>query len=271
MKILEAISYLGPIRSGGSTKPWVVQVNDQGALTPYVVKLFTEKQTQQLHPVAKEAFGNVLAQEFDLKVPTAALISFGKTFLKTLPEKEAGRLREVDSGLKFGTELKTHASIVDISDQRVFLKSYDIGTIFAFDNLVLNLDRGGQRNKPNLLIDDEDLVLIDHEQIFPFANGTSAVHDYVMPPFDRDGWYLPYEKHLFYPLLKQMNANEKEEVFDTFRYFLENLNVNALDEVANQLEVNDIEIGNYSVIKTHLSQTKARAGAFCKFLTTLIA
>lgn len=271
MKILEATSYLGPIRSGGSTKPWLAQVDDKGILESYVVKLFTKKQTLQLHPIAKEVFGNVLAQEFDLIVPECALINFGDTFINDLPEREALRLREIANGLKFGSEEIPNASIIDVRQQRALLRSYNIGTIFAFDNLVWNLDRGGARNKPNLLIDDDTLILIDHEQIFPFANDTLAPDAYVMPSFERSAWYYPYDKHLFYPLLKRMPAAEKASVFETFQYFLENLSLNSLDEAASELIQQGIEIGNYPVIRKHLLPTKARAGEFCSFLTTLIA
>lgn len=271
MKILEAVTYLIPIRSGGSTKPWLVQVNDQGNLASYVVKLFTGKQTQQIHPVAKEIFGNVLAQEFDLTIAECALIKFGDTFINDLPEREAVRLREIAAGLKFGSKEIPNASIVDVRQQRTLLKSYNIGTIFAFDNLVWNLDRGGTRNKPNLLIDDDTLILIDHEQILPFANDTLSPDAYVMPSFDRSTWYYQYDKHLFYPLLKRMSATEKASVFETFQYFLENLTLTSLDAAASALTREGIEIGNYPVIRKHLLQTKARTGEFCKFLMTLIA
>ncbi|OJW72493.1 MAG: hypothetical protein BGO59_15315 [Spirosoma sp. 48-14] len=92
-----------------------------------------------------------------------------------------------------------------------------------------------------------------------------------MPPFDRATWHYQYDKHLFYPLLKRMSASEKASVFDTFQYFLENLSLISLDASAADLTHEGIEIGNYSVIRDHLLQTKAHAGEFCRFLTTLIA
>ncbi len=248
-----------------------MQVGSLDGPIPYVVKLFTEKQTQQIHPIAKEVFGNELAREFDLAVPEWALIRFGGAFVASLPEREGLRLREIRAGLKFGSVEIPNAPIVDVRQQRAFLKNYDIGTIFAFDNLVWNLDRGGSHNKPNLLINDDTLVLIDHEQIFPFANDTLAPDAYVMPSFERSAWYYPYDKHLFYPLLKRMSASEKASVFDTFEYFLQNLSLGSLDTAASALTKQGIEIGNYPVIRKHLLQTKARAGEFCTFLTTLIA
>lgn len=271
MKILEATSYLGPVRSGGSTKPWLVRVNDRGNLVPYVVKLFKHTYSRQAHPVAKEVFGNVLAREFDLVVPECALIQFSDRFISDLPEREALRLRDIADGLKFGSVEIPDAPIVDIRQQRSLLKNYSIGTIFALDNLVWNLDRGGARNKPNVLIDDDTLILIDHEQIFPFANDSLSPNAYVIPSFERSSWYYPYDKHLFYPLLKRMSATERASVFDTFQYFLENLSLTTLDTAASALHHEGIETGNYSTVRTHLLQTKARAGEFCKFLTTLIA
>lgn len=188
-----------------------------------------------------------------------------------MPEREKLRLSELDKGPKFGSVEIANAPIVDVREQRSFLKSYDIGTIFALDNLVWNLDRGGTRNKPNLLIDDNTLILIDHEQIFPFANDTLATNAYVMPLFDQSAWYYPYDKHLFYPLLERMVPAEKANVFETFQYFLENLSLDALDASALTLQRAGIETGNYSVIREHLLQTKAHAGEFCKLLTILIA
>lgn len=92
-----------------------------------------------------------------------------------------------------------------------------------------------------------------------------------MPPLQRSAWYYPYEKHLFYPLLKRMSASEKASVFDTFQFHLENLSLKSLDDAASALTQAGIEIGNYPVIRKHLLQTKACAGQFCKLLTTLIA
>lgn len=204
-------------------------------------------------------------------MPVCALIEFGDAFIHSLPERESLRLREVAGGPKFGSVEIANASIVDVRQQRSLLKNYDLGTIFAFDNLVRNLDRGGFRNKPNLLIDDETLILIDHEQIFPFANDAHGSDDYVMPSFTQNEWPYQFDKHLFYPLLKRLAQTEKASVFDTFEYFLRNLSFDTLDSAARSMRDEGIEIGNYTVIRKHLHETKARAGEFCQFLRTLIA
>lgn len=246
-------------------------MNDRGKLVSYVVKLFTETQVRQLHPIAKEVFGNVLAREFDLSVPDFGLINFNQAFVDGLPEQEAVRLGGIAVGPKFGTVEIQGSSIVDLRHNRSVLKSYAIGAIFAFDNLFWNIDRGGARNKPNLLVNDDTVVLIDHEQIFPFANDTLATNAYVIPSFEQSAWYYQYDKHLFYSLLKRLSPAEKASTFDTFQYFLENLSLRQLDAMAASLTYHGIEIGNYDVIRNHLLQTKANAGEFCTFLRTLIA
>jgi hypothetical protein len=47
LKIFNAIEFVGEIESGGSTYPWIVKVaNDNSQPIPFVVKLFTDKQTR---------------------------------------------------------------------------------------------------------------------------------------------------------------------------------------------------------------------------------
>ena len=122
-----------------------------------------------------------------------------------------------------------------------------------------------------MLVNDDTLILIDHEQIFPFAHDALEPGAYVMPTFEQNTWHYQYDKHLFYPLLKRMSAANKSSAFDTFQYFLEKLSLNSLDAVASALVEEGVEVGNYPVIRAQLLQTKARAGEFCKFLMALIA
>jgi hypothetical protein len=66
LDIVTAIECVGKISSGGSTYPWVINVVDRYKdLQPYVVKFFTTKQVNQACAVAKEVYGNILAQLFE--------------------------------------------------------------------------------------------------------------------------------------------------------------------------------------------------------------
>ena len=269
MKILEAVRFESELVAGGSTRPWLVLVADSdGELSKYIVKLFTEKNNIQQKAVAKEVFGNLLAREFDLPVADFGLINFSDDFIKTLPEEVGATLQDKDQRLKFGSSFKADMTIVDTNILRNSLKSYDIGTIFAFDNLVLNLDRGGFRNKPNLLANDKHFLLIDHEQIFPFAD--DAQYDVVKLDFRSNPPYYQYQKHLLFPIIQKMRNEEKQGIFDTFHESLAKFDINCLDEAAALLRQNDIPICNLDSIKHYLSITKSNAAAFCSFLNTLI-
>lgn len=61
---------------GGTTLPCIMTVVDDNYIPigQYVVKVFGQKHIKQYNPTKKEVFANILAQEFDLNVPQAALI-----------------------------------------------------------------------------------------------------------------------------------------------------------------------------------------------------
>lgn len=266
LKIFDAVSFQKIITSGGSTNPWRVMVCDEkGVLREFVVKLFTERQMEQQHPIAKEMFGNVLAREFDLPVPEVGLVHFSNKFIELLPSEAKKQLDGKDSGLKFGCEWKA-MSIVDPSNLKSILKDYDLATVFAFDNFVFNLDRGGYRKKPNLLIDDEDFLLIDHEQIFPFADDVDNDNSKIIQDFQEGIWHYPAEKHLFHPHLYKMRKNAKSDIFDTFWSYLQSLNVVALREMAYFLASQNISIGNFELVEQYVQKIKANPDKFCNLL-----
>lgn len=267
MKIFDAIEFVREIESGGSTYPWIIKVvNDNSQPVPFVVKLFTDKQTEAQHPIAKEIMGSILASEFELTVPDFALINFTDSFLYSLPEIYRNKLRDKHKGLKFGCEYKEDAIIVNINNQKAFWKTYEIGSIFAFDNLVMNLDRGGLRSKPNLMIDKEDFILIDHEQLFPFSNDENYYNDLVIKQFHEEIWNYDAQHHLFYPYLKTMRADEKDGLFDTFHEHLRLFNIRALDNAMKTLQDHNISVGNYPLIRDYLLAVKNQSSSFIKLL-----
>jgi hypothetical protein len=273
LQIYEAISFQTIVDSGGSTYPWrVMVVDDKKQQREFLAKMFTERQLSQQHAIAKELFGNVLAREFDLPTPEAGLINFSEVFIEhQLGSNEKEILTQKHKGLKFGCEWVNGMPIADPNNLKSHLKEYDLATIFAFDNFVLNLDRGGFRNKPNLLINDDDFLLIDHEQIFYFSDDVDAFHNAVITDFKNDVWNYQAEKHLFYPSLKNLLPRAKKDIFDTFWHYLKDLNVNVLDETASFLTDHNISIGNYDLIKEYMIEIKAKPDKFCNLLMQKIA
>lgn len=273
MQIYEAISFQNIVDSGGSTYPWrVMVVDEKKQQREFLAKMFTERQLSQQHAIAKELFGNVLAREFDLPTPEAGLINFSDIFIEhQLNKDEKDKLLQKHKGLKFGCEWANGMQIADPNNLKSHLKEYDLATIFAFDNFVLNLDRGGYRNKPNLLINDDNFLLIDHEQLFYFSDDVNAFHNAVITDFKNDVWNYQAEKHLFYPSLKSLSSKAKIDIFDTFWHYLKDLNVNVLDETASFLTKHNISIGNYNLIKEYMIEIKSKPDKFCNLLMQKIA
>ena len=146
--------------------------------------------------------------------------------------------------------------------------------IFAFDNLVQNLDRGGLRDKPNLLINDDNFLLIDHEQTFPFADDTDA-DDSVVWSFEHAAWstthYWACHNHLLLRYLKDFRKEAKLGAFDTFQEHLCHLDLTVLSQAADELRRNGVSVGHIDRITTYLSQTKTRHAEFTNLLKALIA
>ena len=274
MVVYKAIEFVKSVDSGGSTYPWIVNVlTERGRVVPYVVKLFKDRHIKQQHAVAKEVFGNLLACEFDLPVPNCALIDFTSAFLATLKEEQLQKLTGVHAGLKFGSEFASAKTIATNGLLPAFLKDYDLGTIFAFDNLLQNLDRGGERDKPNLLIDDDKYLLIDHEQVFPFANDANTRRGLDWS-FDLPAWANNYQacyKHLFFPVLKSYRRETKRTLFDSFQEYLRYVDVDLVDRAAEDLQRLDVSVGRADLITDYLVQTQTRHAEFTRLLQAIIA
>lgn len=273
IKILHPSRYDGNLDKGGSTKPWKVFLMDNNNEKPYVVKLFTPRQIQQQHAVAKEVYGNVLATSFGLPVPEFALVDFDDFFVKNLLDESAQTVLESkDTGLKFASVLLENMTIVSSYTDSKHLLEYDIAKVFAFDCLIQNLDRGGLRNKPNLLIDDDEFLLIDHEQCFPFADNEdwTSLEKIKSKIEDKELTYN-FRKHLFYPLLSSMNSKKKLHLFDEFEELLRNLNINNISLIINKLESLNVSTGQKDIIIDYLSCLKNNSNKFREALIRSIA
>lgn len=145
--------------------------------------------------------------------------------------------------------------------------------IFAFDCFIINQDRGGYRNKPNLLVDDDGLKLIDHELTFHFINGESEdAYNAIMNSFDNHTWAPIYQMHVFYQKLKSYKGNNnKENLFDTFEEYLSRLDINVVEMVINEFIHNEITIGQKELLIQYLCKLKKESHKFCGILLSLIA
>lgn len=275
MDKLIPIRFDGLLKTGGSTKPWVVFAIRDGEQqpdeTPYVVKLFTADNVKQQPCIAKEFIGNHLAGEFDLQVPHAGIIDLGsEDFQATLDPDTLKILSGKHVGTTFASRL-VDGTLVNDQLRNSFTNMIDLASIFAFDCLILNIDRGGIRNKPNLLMDDEGFILIDHElSLYLMDDRSGKAFHKVIGNFNKNTTEYLYEKHLFYPRLKNYKGNKKI-LFNSFEESLKQLNLYGLKELLYNLNKSGIDIGASNFLIDYLRILKQDPTKFCKILLGIIS
>lgn len=266
LPIYKAISFNRVITKGGRTEPWVILVNAGNTLKPYVVKLFKTELINLRDSVANEVIGNVLAKEFNLPVPNAALIDLDDDFVGTLRNQELLEiLEDRDGRLKFGSELlegyfNFDSKAYNLNDVR---KIIDIDSVYAFDNLIRNADRNGVL-KPNILIKSNDAFLIDHELGFEIRDG--IISEMMEWKWDKKF----YEFHIFHNFLKTNPVKIKKEYFNEFEEYLKYLNVNNLDSYLTQLATNGFSTDKHKLIRNYLTEMKQNSSNFTNVMRSTI-
>ena len=275
MKVLIPVRFDGLMDQGGSTKPWCVTGIDPAEEEPSeiscVVKVFSEAHAVGAKSIAKEFICNELAGEFDLDVPTAYIMHLADgNFLDTLAPADRDKLEGKHFGPTYCSEL-VNASLVTMELRSTVFSIQDCAMLFAFDCLILNQDRGGHRNKPNLLTDDDGFILIDHELSFHFIDGEDdGAYKAVMNDFTNGGWPVMYRKHLFYTRLKNYGGSKKN-LFNTFEEYLGKLDVNKIRKLIVKLQDIGIEVGASDRLIDYLSALKQNSHKFCNLMLGLIA
>ena len=274
MDILKATYFDGYLEHGGSTKPWKVFLHQKdNTEAPYVVKLFSQRNIDQQHAVAKEVYGNILAKQFSLPVPDIALVDFDAWFITTcLEPSERNILNIKHEGLKFASKLAESMFIVAPHLYKNFLREYDVANVYAFDTLIGNIDRGGARNKPNLIVDDEAFLLIDHEQIFTFADTfTKDAYKTLIAKFENNISSYLFQRHLLYPILKNFRNIDKRHIFDEFGEYLAKMQTSDLEDHMKSLLTLEVSTGNWTLILEYLYKIKSNHNKFCDILLSTIA
>lgn len=261
MRILKLVNIEGFI-DGGSSKPLLITAVDQyGIVNQYVMKLFKKKYVQQNYSVAKEILISELAIEFNLPVPNYAVINIDHNLLTNYFDSE--ELEMLDEGYKFCSEFNGQYVIFNPLVSLQFIKSYDIANLFAFDNVIINSDRGGFRNKPNLLVNDDEILLIDHEQTLPFINNS-----YNDPNYFTYLQNYPYQRHLVITHLKSMRL--KNGIFEEFSEMLKHLNIGKFIPIFNELESLGINFGERDDLLLFLNWIKNKREPICNHLIGII-
>jgi hypothetical protein len=207
LPIYKAIAFNKVMKLGGRTQPWSVLVETENGVQPYVVKMFRSDEVDVRDPVTKEVLGNLLARQFDLPVPEAALIEMDENFRMTIKDDEAQSVYELaDERIKFGTALIEGNYLFNPAFTKVqAARMVELDTLFAYDVFIRNRDRTAL--KPNLLVKGKSAFLIDHELGFEIDAQTAT--DFVQGNLNN----TPYQHHSFLEISKKVRKCNKKRVF----------------------------------------------------------
>ncbi len=215
----------------GHTRPWVVLANTPEGLKSFVVKLYDPLQVGEHHIVTREIVSNILAQEFELKVPEFALINIPPELALMQDSIAQQQYENSDDRPKFATiQIDNVYTATTLLPRRYFKKRIALDTLYAFDNLIRNPDRGQQ--KMNLLMGPKEAILIDHE----FALQSRDIVDIDINTLQIEDRFTKY--HIAYPYLKKARGSNKQHLFNDFCGYLRLLNINRLTPYLKQLATN---------------------------------
>jgi hypothetical protein len=263
IEVFDAIEFIR-LMEGGSTKPWLVTVLHNGEPVPYVVKLYSTEHNQQNSTVLKECICSLLAQQFDLETPDIALINFTPSFIQSLSSDMRSFLRSRDQRIKFASKL-IESAYVNYSPvlHNQYIESFDIGSIYAFDNMILNVDR--RIEKPNLFFKNGKVALFDHE--LTLTNTINAQQSIK----SKASWIHNFQRHLFYPVIREMKTTDKIHIFDTFSMYLRDIvNFDRLDSLVDLLHEYDHPVESFFDIKSYLCTLQQNERHFISLLNDTV-
>jgi len=207
MNVLQLVQIHKTLEGGSSYPLLVTAVDSSGTLKKYVLKLFKNTDVCNSFSTAKEIIACELAKEFNLITPDYGIINFDHNLLEPFYTTE--HLTHLYKGYKFCSEYVSNSVLYNGGLSKTFNDNYDIANLFAFDNIIINVDRGGFRNKPNLLINDDNIFLIDHEQTLPFINDQYNNPNYYIYTIN-----YQYKLHVAFDYLNRQR--NKDGYFDEF-------------------------------------------------------
>ena len=258
LPVYEAIDIVQVIsQQSGHTRPWVVLANTPTGLQSFVVKLYTTAQIQQYNSVTSEVICNALASEFDLNIPKAAFIDIPDALLINKSPEWQQLYNNADIRLKFATaQLSDVTSAIPSLSKTYYSKRISLDTLYAFDNLIRNGDRGQQ--KTNLLV-GKKAWLIDHE----FALQAHDITNTNWANFTIEEKFTKY--HLLHSYLKHSIKNKKQNYFNEFIEYVHTMNINKLNSYYTQLTNEGFQV-NKNLINTWLHQVKQNSAIFVNSL-----
>ena len=184
--------------STGSNKPLPIRGICQKTFkkNDYVVK-FKNSAEMTVEATCRELLGSFIAMELGLFVPQPVLVNISNDFAVLLKEKPNYVATNNSLGLNFGTMFESGYYEILRNQHLSDVQKNQVNQIFPFDVFVSNADR--RIDKPNLLTNGSNIMIIDHELAFRFVFDIfKNISPWTIRPQDKD-WI---QNHFFFPYLK---------------------------------------------------------------------
>lgn len=217
------------------------------------MKVFRDKPLQPQPAVANEVLGFAMAELFELPTPQAALIEFTQEFIETLAPQQLEQLGTAQVGLKYGCRYIETPHRFSPALAKRYLAGYDMASIYAFDNLILNRDRDAI--KPNMLLVGQEAYLIDHEISIVGA-------EYAQRELEQGNWTYQYQEHVFFNYLRANQLEDINKIFDTFIWYLQNTNFDELLPYCEQLIELGFDIDHFAPFYRYLCYQNSNSSRF---------
>ncbi|RZK22678.1 MAG: hypothetical protein EOO43_09360 [Flavobacterium sp.] len=243
-----------------SNFPLEIWASDRtGHRSRYYVKSF-RKQKINTFQTAKEIVACEVALQLDLPTPKYDVIDIAPAKLSGFySDNEVQRFYD---GHKFCSKrLEQYNALPRISTG--YLRDYEVAGIFAFDVLMQNADRGVRDGKPNLLINDDSLIMIDHELTLSFISSMPSTVDY-----ENNIRLYPYYYHVLLNHVKSIKV--KSHIFDEFLENLRLLNIESLNSVFDEMDKYNIEYGDRLDYFAYFDWCKRNIPTLKKYLLGMI-
>lgn len=188
---------------------------ETGEKDDYVVKL-NASERMHVESRLRELVAAFMAMEMSLPVVEPAIIDISPAFVKTLQDKPYYVLATKSTGINVGSRYIKDFTTLPNEISLTGSQEAAAQNIFAFDLLIQNSDRNFE--KPNMITDGKNLVMLDHELGFGFLLTLSFLRS-VEPWKFNAADLLWIEKHCLFKRLKG-----KLYELDNFPAKLDNLN-----------------------------------------------
>lgn len=240
----------------GKTKPLVCLCEVPDNDTDEFVVKFRSRVTNDLAGLAAEYIAARLAACLGVPQPQFAIVDISAELIESSTGTVYEEVLRENPGYHIGTQyLEGYSTWIE---SRPFVKKLHerMSDVFAFDAIIDNADR--RRTNPNLLQQDDELYVIDHEMAFGFLYAIEYP-----APFDRT--YQQYlREHPFARHLK-----EHDFVLDGFVERLRLLESAEIKTIVAEAEIL-FKPGNGERIETWLNQCVDRAGDMTLALTDIL-